>query len=134
MQRRVTWIRVVYALCLAGATINHMRAVLTYGWLRHDVPMATAIYWSSLTLLDPVAALLLFIRPRVGVGLTVAIILSDVAHNLWFRAAHPLSTSFIKDVTSSFFMMSQIAFLVFVTFTAPLVWRRTKDPVHLLNG
>ena len=134
MQRRETWIRVVYAVCLAGATINHVRAVLTYGWLRHDVAMITAVYWSSLTLLDPVAALLLFIRPRVGVALTVAIILSDVAHNLWFRAAHPLSTSLMKDVTSSFFMMSQIAFLVFVTFTAPMVWRRTKGPVHLLNG
>lgn len=75
MQRREAWIRVVYALCLAGATINHVRAVLTYGWLRHDVGMATAVYWSSLTLLDPFAALLLFIHPRVGVALTVAIIL-----------------------------------------------------------
>lgn len=40
----------------------------------------------------------------------------------------------MNDVASSFFMMSQIAFLVFVTFTAPMVWRRTKGPVHLLNG
>lgn len=134
MQRRDTWIRVVYALCLGGATINHMRAVLTYGWLRYDVSMATAVYWSSLTFLDPLAALLLFIRPRVGVALTVAIILSDVAHNLWFRAAHPLSTSLIKDVTSSFLMMSQIAFLVFVTFTAPMIWRRTKHPAHVVNA
>lgn len=134
MQRRDSWIRLVYALCLAGATINHVRAVLTYGWLRHDVPLATAVYWSSLTVLDPVAALLLFIRPRVGVALTVAIILSDAAHNLWFRATHPLSASFIEDVTSSFFMMSQVAFLMFVAFTAPMAWTRTKDPVPVPNA
>lgn len=132
MQRRGSWVRVIYALCLAGATINHVRAVLIYGWLRHDVPVATAVYWSSLTLLDPVAALLLFIRPRIGVALTAAIIFSDVAHNLWFRAAHPLSGSFIEDVKSSLFMMSQLAFLLFVGVTAPIAWRGAKDPIPTL--
>jgi hypothetical protein len=131
VQRRGYSIRIVYALCLAGATINHVRSVLPRGWFPEHSPATTALYWSSLTFLDPLAAVLLFVRPRMGVALTIMIIVSDVAHNLWFIAAHPLGGSFVEEVTSSFFMMSQIAFLVFVAFTAPMVWKRTEDPVHI---
>ena len=120
-------IRIVYALCLAGATINHVRAVLTRGWLPHHLSSGTALYWSSLTFLDPLAAVLLLLRPRTGIVLTVAIILSDVVHNLWFIAAHPLTGSFLEDVTSSAFMMSQIAFLLFVAATAPMAWKQTRQ-------
>ena len=128
MHRPASLIRIFYALCLAGATINHVRALLTRGWFPDNLPAATALYWSSLTFLDPLAALLLFLRPRVGIGLTAAIIASDVAHNLWFMAAHPLRGSFVEDVASSPFVLSQIAFLLFVAVTAPLAWQATKPP------
>jgi len=130
VQRRGSWIRIVYALCLAGATINHVRALLAHGWMPEGLPSATALYWDSLTFLDPLAALLLFLRPRTGIALTVGIIVSDVAHNLWFVAGHSLRASFFEDVTSSAFMMSQIAFLLFVAATAPVAWRGTKQSGH----
>jgi hypothetical protein len=61
--------------------------------------------------------------------LTVAIIVSDVAHNVWFMAAHPVSGSFYQDLTDSGAVMSQIAFLLFVTATAPIAWRAfAPDP------
>ena len=123
MRSRGLLIRIVYALCLAGATINHVRAVLSHGWLPEHLPAATALYWSSLTLLDPLAAVLLFLRPRIGIALTVLIIVSNVAHNIWFIAAHPLRGSLLDDVASSPFMLSQIAFLLFVAATAPIAWR-----------
>lgn len=129
---RLGWlIRIVYALCLAGATVNHVRAVLAHGWLPDHLPTATALYWSSLTFLDPLAAVLLFLRPRVGIGLTGAIIASDVAHNLWFTGRNRLGGSFVDDVTSNAFMMSQIAFLTFVLVTAPIAWRATPDASQL---
>jgi hypothetical protein len=120
-------IRIAYALCLAGATVNHVRAVLAHGWFPEHLPAATALYWSSLTFLDPLAAVLLFLRPRFGIALTVLIIASDVAHNLWFIAAHPLRGSFVEDVTSSAVMPSQIAFLPFVAATARLAWREVGE-------
>lgn len=126
MQQRGSLIRIVYALCLIGATVNHVRAALTRGWFPAQLPPATAFYWSSLTFLDPLAAALLFLRPRTGIALTVLIIVSDVAHNLWFMAAHPLRRSFIEDVTSSGFMISQIAFLLFVAATARMAWQDSK--------
>lgn len=121
------WIRIVYALCLAGATVNHVRAVAAHGWLPERLPLATAIYWGSLTFLDPLAVLLLFIRPRAGIALTAVIIVTDVLHNLWFMASHPLARSFLRDVTSSGFMMSQIVFLLFVAATAAPAWRAAKE-------
>ena len=133
MQPRGLWIRVVYALCLAGASINHVRALLTYGWWREGLPLGTAIYWDSLTLLDPLAAILLFLRPRAGIAMTIVIIVSDVAHNLWFEATHPLGRSLIAEITSSFFMMSQIAFLLFVAITARKAWREAAEPTQT-NG
>jgi hypothetical protein len=75
-------IRILYALCLVGATVNHVQAVHARGWLPNDAPLLTAVYWSSLTFLDPLAAVLLFIRPRIGIRATVAVIVSDVLHNL----------------------------------------------------
>ena len=55
--------------------------------------------------------------------MTAAIILSDVAHNLWFMASHALRGSLAADVIASPFMISQIGFLVFVAATARLAWR-----------
>lgn len=123
MERRGFWIRVIYALCLAGATLNHVRAVLRHGWMPDHLPKYSALYWSSLTFLDPLAALLLFIRPKMGIALTVMIIVSDVVHNLWFVSQHPLQPTLLEDVMSSPFLLSQIAFLVFVVVTAPVAWR-----------
>jgi hypothetical protein len=123
MQRRGFLIRIAYALCLAGATVNHVRAVLNRGWFPEQLSPATALYWSSLTFVDPLAAVLLFLRPRVGIALTVMIIASNVSHNVWFIAAHPQHDAWLKDVTSSPFMMSQIAFLLFVAATARTAWR-----------
>jgi hypothetical protein len=129
MKRPERWIRIAYALCLGVATINHVRVVLAYGWLPQQLPLPTAVYWSSLSFLDPFAALMLFVRPRIGVALTVAIIVSDVAHNVWFMAAHPVSGSFNQDLTDSGAALSQIAFLLFVTATAPIAWRAfAPDP------
>ena len=123
MARTGPLLRIIYALCLLGATVNHLRSVLARGWFPADLPWGTAAYWASLTFLDPLAAILLFVRPKLGIAATAAIILSDVIHNLWFTAAHPVTGSFYDDVTGSPFMMSQIAFLLFVAITAPIAWK-----------
>ena len=135
MERVSLWIRITYAICLLGATANHLRVVVDRGWLPTDLPLGTAVYWSSLTFFDPAAAILLFVRPRIGVVMTLAIILSDVLHNLWFRARHLVKESLYNDVMSNPFMMSQIAFLVFVAVTVPFLLKhsaRTRgDAAHL---
>ena len=63
MARTGPLLRIIYALCLLGATVNHLRSVLARGWFPADLPWGTAAYWASLTFLDPLAAILLFVRP-----------------------------------------------------------------------
>jgi len=66
------------------------------------------MYWASLTLLDPLAALFLFFRPRAGLVLCVAIIVTDVLNNSWVRYHR-------REVDIGYIL--QVVFLVFVLAT-----------------
>ena len=99
-------LRIIYALCLAGATFVHVSIHIQYGLLlgaleAQGYPLATRMFWSALTLLDPLAVLLLFIRPRVGLvlasviaddggGLTTLLIVSAASLVLALLAARRL--------------------------------------------
>jgi glucose dehydrogenase len=63
----------------------------------------------------PLAALLLFLKPRAGIVLTAAIILVDVAHNTLYVA--------LKQQWLEPFYLSQVAFLIFVFLLSPIAWR-----------
>jgi len=128
VQRAGLILRVIYALCLAGATVNHVRAIAAHGVLPDFLPWPSAAYWSSLTLLDPLAAGLLFVRPRAGIVLTAAIIATDVAHNFWFVNLYAPAPSLAAAVAANPFLISQIAFLVFVAATARIAWRGARAP------
>lgn len=52
------------------------------------IPLASKVYWDALAFLDPSAAVLLFLKPRSGVRLTMLIIVSDVLHNTYYVAMH----------------------------------------------
>ncbi|MEQ5839227.1 hypothetical protein N0A02_07215 [Paraburkholderia acidicola] len=120
MTRTSLVIRLVFAICLLAASVNHIVAVVQHGPLwdygfGSRAPFASRIYWSALTLFDPLAIVLLFLRPRAGIVLTVLIIVSDVIHNTYYVA--------MADLWTAPFYLSQVAFLVFVLVFAPLAWR-----------
>lgn len=110
------WIRIAYAICLASATFNHARIVLTHG-LTYDyggLPLSICFFWTALTFIDPLAAVLLMIRPLFGLALTAAIIVSDVVINSWVGLTYGF------DIPSFF---AQALFLVFVMCTVRIAWR-----------
>ena len=78
-------LRLTYAVCLLGGAATHVAVLVSHGlsWDYGGVPMLTRVFWASLAFLDPLAALLLLVRPRIGLSLTLAIITSDVVHNTW---------------------------------------------------
>ncbi len=121
-QRRSLILRVIYALCLLGATANHWAILLQHGlyWDYGGFPVATAIFWTSLSFLDPAAVVLLFARPNAGVAATIAIIVTDVIHNLWIEARYfpPL----LRTLVQAPGVMAQIAFMLFVLATASRAW------------
>jgi hypothetical protein len=129
MRIRRPWgliVRLAYAACLLGATVNHARIVAEYGllWDYGGVPVASAAFWTSLTLLDPLTVILLVARPNAGVLATAVIIIADVVHNIWITASYANSQRFIATAVSDPFLVSQVAFLLFVIVTVPVAWKR----------
>lgn len=120
MSRVSLFIRLLFALCLLAATFNHLRAALDHGLLWDygygaETPLASRAFWGSLTLFDPLAALLLFVRPRWGLILTLSIILLDVLHNSFYVAAH---SQWLET-----FYLSQVGFGLVVVLLLPRAWR-----------
>jgi hypothetical protein len=118
-------LRIVYAACLAGATCNHVMIHLQFGVLlgalkSEGYSLGTRLFWSSLTLLDPLAVVLLFLRPRLGLALASAIIVSDVAHNSW------ILHHFGRAPDAAYW--AQVAFLVFLFATLSFALRGLASP------
>lgn len=120
MSRVSVSIRLLFTLCLLAASFNHLRAALDHGLLWDygygaDTPLASRAFWGSLSFFDPLAALLLWVRPRWGLVLTLAIIVLDVVHNSFYVAAH---SQWLET-----FYLSQVGFLLAVVAFLPLAWR-----------
>jgi hypothetical protein len=109
-------IRLIYALCLAGAAYNHGKIVAAHGikWDYGGLPLVVCFFWTALTFIDPLAAILLMTRPMLGLALTVAIIVSDVVINSWVGLTYGF------DIAS---FLAQALFLIFVIWTVPIAWR-----------
>jgi hypothetical protein len=114
-------LRIIYSICLLGATCTHVAMLWQHGvlWDYGGAPLFTRIYWTSLTFLDPLAALLLFVRPYFGLLLTVAIITSDVLHNTLVGVS-PRNPMYL----------SQVAFFLFVAVTVYVAWRGVASEPH----
>ncbi|MGF6761448.1 hypothetical protein P3T24_001761 [Paraburkholderia sp. GAS33] len=126
MLRASIVIRTLFAVCLLAATFNHARAILQHGVLwdygyGSKIALTSRLYWAALTILDPLAAVLLFVKPRAGIWLTVAIIVSDVIHNTYYVAAN--------DQWLAPFYLAQVGFLVIVLGLAPVAARAVPSRV-----
>lgn len=118
--RVVRGILLVYSLGFFIGMYTHLHGVLTHGWLAWPVPLAIGLYWDALTLLDPLTVLLLWRRPRVGLAVAVAIMVSDVSVNTFAYRAGYFGPPLPQMVPLSLF--DQALFGLFVVVTAPLVW------------
>lgn len=116
-------LRAIWALCLIGAGANHARILLEYGFF-HDygVGGASAVYWTALTIIDPVIAVLLFLAPGVGIVATIVLMVTNVAHNVAATIPFlPANASWWSLLTYPHLAM-QSGFLLFVLATARWAW------------
>jgi hypothetical protein len=75
---------ILFAVCFLGACALHVFDLWRHGWLPyHFAPLPLNAYWTALTFLDALAAVLLLWQPRIGLALAILIITSDVALNLF---------------------------------------------------
>jgi hypothetical protein len=109
-------IRLIYAICLAGAAYNHARIVAAHGlnWNYGGLPVFVCVFWTALTFLDALAVILLMTKPLLGLALAAAIIVCDVVINSWVGMTYGF------DIAS---FLAQALFLVFVMSTIGIAWR-----------
>jgi len=68
---------------LAVGTATHVENLLRAGFRpRPELPLACNVFWSSLTIVDPLVALLLLARPRTGVWVVLALVALDLGVNI----------------------------------------------------
>lgn len=119
MRRASLAIRILFACCLLIATANHIHADVQHGLLWDygygpDAHLLSRVFWGALTFFDPIAALLLFVKPKAGIAMTAAIILIDVGHNAYYVA--------LKQQWLEPFYLSQVGFLSIVLLLSPIAW------------
>jgi hypothetical protein len=131
VQRGSLIVRCIWAACLLIGGANHARTLLRHGifWDYGGVAWGSAAYWSSLTILDPLVAVLLFVRPRVGIVSTVILIVTNVIHNLAVTAHYAPEGEFLTRASHPF-VISQIGFMLFVGATARIAWRGLESSRH----
>ena len=141
VQRGSLIVRSLWAACLLIGGANHARTLLRHGlfWDYGGVAAASAVYWSSLTILDPLAAALLFVRPKAGIVVSAVLIVTNVLHNLAVTAHYAPEGAFLARVASGPFLISQIGFMLFVGATARIAWKgvetdRHPRPVHPVSS
>jgi hypothetical protein len=110
--------RWVYTIGFLAGTYTHARGILANGFLATPVPLAIGLYWDTLTLLDPLTVLLLWWRPKLGLGLAVAIMMSDISVNTKVYLAGYFGAPTAHMIPLSLF--EQSLFGLFVFLTAPL--------------
>ena len=113
-------IRLIYAICLAGASFNHARIVAAHGltWNYGGLPVFVCVFWTALTFVDALAVILLMTTPLLGLGLATAIIVCDVVINAWVGMRYGF------DVAS---FAAQALFLLFVMSTVGIAWRSESE-------
>lgn len=127
MLRTSLIVRSLWAACLLIGGANHALILLRHGlfWDYGGVGWASAAYWSSLTLLDPLAAALLFARPKLGMAGTIVLIVTNVIHNFAVTAQRAPPGE-LPTLAGNPFLASQIGFMIFVLATARIAWKGVR--------
>jgi hypothetical protein len=128
--KELNFIRVIFAIYIFGfsyGTTNHITDIYRDGLLGYTyVPLPINIYWTLLTILDPLAIVLLLFFPFGGMILSVWIMATDLAVNISVTLYYYLQ----RDSFSDGRLFLQIAFGLFVFVTVPFAWKRIKKWTH----
>lgn len=118
--------KIIWTVGFLIGTITHSLDLYHGGWLPYDFrPLPWNVYWTSLTFLDPLAALLIWVRERCGVVLGVVIMFSKVLVNGY--------TALILGYDEFYLGLAfQSVFAAFVFCAAWEHWRHTSKSTEAL--
>ncbi len=125
--KKLNIVRIIFAIYILGFTYgtrNHIVDICNDGLLGYTyVPLPINIYWTSLTVLDPLAIILLLFSPHSGMVLSMFIMATDIAINMSVGLYYYFQTGiFTLDR-----LHLQICFGIFIFVTVPIAWRRIKN-------
>ena len=110
---------------LMGAS-THLIWIVENGFLskEYNAPLFTKIFWDSLMFIDPVAAILLIIKPKAGLYLTILIITLDILHNniFYFNELYLNPIEIFDWMIKYWMIIGQVVFgaFVYITFSGNL--------------
>lgn len=108
-------ILVIWIIGFLIGTTSHITDLVRGGLGTYaQFPTGLRIYWGCLTLLDPLAIVLLVLRRRAAIVLSLVIILSDISVN-W-------SVYLTISGNPLYGMINQTVFAAILVATAPLLW------------
>ena len=125
MSKEVKIILVIYSIGFLVGTSTHVLGIIHHGFLAHQAPLLFNLYWNSSTLLDPLTILLLWTRIRLGVGLAVLIMVTDIGINTYAYISGYLSEPVPNTAPMPLFMQS--LFGVFVLTTSPVALKEVAN-------
>lgn len=104
--------KIIWTLGFSIGALSHAVDIASNGWLPYEfMPLLFNVYWTGLVFLDPLAGLLIWVRPVWGLALGCAIMASDVLVNAW--------TAFIAGYHEFYASLGvQTLFAAFVFFVA----------------
>jgi hypothetical protein len=110
----------VYVVAFSVGTISHVVDIFRWGIRPHNqYHWAFNLFWTSLTLFDPLATVFLLRRRRAGLLLAGLIMILDVAMNVTAGLHEYLGTGrFLM-----WGLYTQVPFALFLLATAPSLWK-----------
>lgn len=108
--------RAVLAAGFAVGAVTHLENLARLGWIPAPAqPLTFNVFWTSLAVLDPLAAVLLTAQPRAGLVLAALILVVDLVIN---------AIAFLPDPSAPLWpIASQVALALFLAVTAPRTYR-----------
>ena len=117
---------VFFISAFAVATCNHAMDIISGGLFPYTKKWGTPeifnLFWTSLTILDPLAILALLLNVRAGYIFAIVIMFFDVPINLYVNQKY-----WSLPIQENYALMMQIAFLLFLLSTVRRVWKLTDS-------
>lgn len=120
--KKIKIILAIQIICMFIAASTHVLWIAENGIYMPNInhPFISTIFWDSLTFIDIIAVILLIIRPKLGVFITLIIIIVDVIHN---NIVVIIYNQHINDIgikmwaIKYWMLIGQILFMIFVIST-----------------
>ena len=113
--------RALIGLLVAGllvGTATHVENIARAGVIpRPDLPLVCNLFWSALVLIDPLVALALLFRPRMGILLLLGLMAVDLTVNLVFLGVNGA-------------VVTQMAYAILSLAALPVLRRRPAGSVR----